>query len=830
MAIEKFRFVSPGVQVNEIDESVVPPAPPPIGPVVIGRTAKGPTMQPVLVNNTAELERVFGSTFNGAVGGLDVWRSGAPTSPTLATYAARAFLRNSAPVTVIRLGAVDPLDGETGNTGWANVLSGAYGLFGVYGATTGTLGAIIYTSGSTVQLSKSVGGWVPAGSQSLDSDNSVTLRISSSSGVETIKVSLKESSVNYARDVLNTNPTKIYSDKYFLGETFEKSVTGSHNAIYLKPLSEIDSDWRLYTSGAIDATTGWVTDDHSDGMMPSTLFRLVGLKSGASLHNEIKVSIENVRASRNTAVTKYGTFDVVIRKLFEASNATSVVLERFTGVNLDPQSDDYVAKRIGDTYRFWDAGNLVYTEVGNYPNRSAYVRVEMSTEDISPTALPHGFLIKGAPSFGVIDTVLTGAYTSTPVLVSSVNGNTAKSTRFGLACHPTNNADLVDILRQKPAVALESDILFSTRFISGSSITDTKQYISGTYNSTDVLTSGYVLGFNMPIFGGFDGIDIFESEPFINESILTSATNETNNAAYRSIKRAIDIVADPEVLDMNVLVVPGLKNKTLTSRMIEVCQLRGDSMAIIDLEGDYKYGYENSTRYGAETRPTSVSSVIDSLQSRAVDSSYGAAYFPAVFVGTESIYMPASVAALGAFGGTEGRSALWFAPAGFNRGGLTEGSSGIGVSRTALPLKASDRDLLYAANVNPIVSFPNEGVVIFGQKTLQQTPSALDRVNVRRLLNFIKKEISRVATGILFEPNVETTWNNFKSVVEPFLLAIKNNFGLDDAKVILDSRTTTADLIDRNTLYCKILLKPTRAIEFIAIDFVVTNSGAAFSE
>jgi len=192
--------------------------------------------------------------------------------------------------------------------------------------------------------------------------------------------------------------------------------------------------------------------------------------------------------------------------------------------------------------------------------------------------------------------------------------------------------------------------------------------------------------------------------------------------------------------------------------------------------------------------------------------------------------MPASIAALGAFGGTEGRSALWFAPAGFNRGGLTEGSAGIGVSRTALSLNRTDRDDLYAANINPIATFPNEGVVIFGQKTLQQTPSALDRVNVRRLLNFIKKEISRAATRILFEPNVEDTWRGFKGVVEPFLQAIKNNFGLDDARVILDSSTTTADLVDRNTLYCKILLKPTRAIEFIAIDFVVTNSGAAFSE
>ncbi len=289
-------------------------------------------------------------------------------------------------------------------------------------------------------------------------------------------------------------------------------------------------------------------------------------------------------------------------------------------------------------------------------------------------------------------------------------------------------------------------------------------------------------------------------------------------------------MSDPDLIDMNILCVPNLKNASLTSHMIDVCRDRGDAMAIIDIAGDYKFPFEASTNTTAGDKPASVTAAITALDARQIDSSYGAAYFPAVFVASENIFMPASIAALGAFGGTEGRSALWFAPAGFNRGGLTEGSAGIGVSRTALSLNRTDRDDLYAANINPIATFPNEGVVIFGQKTLQQTPSALDRVNVRRLLNFIKKQISRAATRILFEPNVEDTWNNFKGVVEPFLENIKNNFGLDDARIILDSSTTTADLIDRNTLYCKILLKPTRAIEFIAIDFVVTNSGASFSE
>ena len=145
-------------------------------------------------------------------------------------------------------------------------------------------------------------------------------------------------------------------------------------------------------------------------------------------------------------------------------------------------------------------------------------------------------------------------------------------------------------------------------------------------------------------------------------------------------------------------------------------------------------------------------------------------------------------------------------------------------------LTASDRDTLYAANINPIATFPSEGIVIFGQKTLQTTPSALDRINVRRLMIYVKKEISRMATQILFDQNVQATWSRFLSLVMPFLRSVKARFGLDAYKVVLDETTTTPALVDRNILYAKIFLKPTKAIEFIALDFTITNDGAAFAD
>ena len=173
---------------------------------------------------------------------------------------------------------------------------------------------------------------------------------------------------------------------------------------------------------------------------------------------------------------------------------------------------------------------------------------------------------------------------------------------------------------------------------------------------------------------------------------------------------------------------------------------------------------------------------------------------------------------------------VWFAPAGFNRGGLGSlgGPAGPTVVQARQRLDAKDRDDLYAVGINPIASFPNEGLVVFGQKTLQQRQSALDRINVRRLMLYLKREIGDVAKRTLFQNNVPATWADFKGKAEPILSDVKNRFGLTDYLLILDETTTTPDLIDRNILYAKVFLKPARAIEYIAIDFVITKTGADF--
>jgi phage tail sheath protein FI len=184
----------------------------------------------------------------------------------------------------------------------------------------------------------------------------------------------------------------------------------------------------------------------------------------------------------------------------------------------------------------------------------------------------------------------------------------------------------------------------------------------------------------------------------------------------------------------------------------------------------------------------------------------------------------------GVLASSEAQAQVWFAPAGFNRGGLSDGAAGIPVTGVTERLTSKDRDILYEARINPIASFPSSGIVVFGQKTLQERSSALDRINVRRLVIYLKKQISILSTRVLFEQNVQATWNRFKSLIEPFLANVKTQFGITDYKLILDESTTTPDLIDQNILYAKIMIKPARAIEYIAIDFVIASTGASFDD
>ena len=407
------------------------------------------------------------------------------------------------------------------------------------------------------------------------------------------------------------------------------------------------------------------------------------------------------------------------------------------------------------------------------------------------------------------------------------------------------NRDFADLNRNKSdGLSSQLDTTDQTDFqfiftldeVTGSA-TGTLAWVSGSRHDGVSIsaTSGYsgtidagVDRFTMPMYGGSDGLDITEKDPFRN-TLLTSKT-EVNSYAFNSLKEAIDIVRDPEFVPYNLVSIPGITNEEITTHLINTAESRADALAVVDLKGDFQPAHEGNA---GKTYPE-LNTTITNLKNRQINSSYGCAYYPFVQIRDtiqgKLVFMPASVAGIGAMSYTDRVRAPWFAPAGFNRGGLSTGIAGLPVVNVTQKLTSQDRDNLYDANINPIASFPNEGIVIFGQKTLQVTRSALDRINVRRLLIFIKRGISNISSNILFEPNVRATWARFIGQANPFLADVQARFGLDEYKLVLDETTTTPDLIDRNVLYAKVYLKPTRAIEFVAVDFIISNTGASFED
>jgi hypothetical protein len=338
--------------------------------------------------------------------------------------------------------------------------------------------------------------------------------------------------------------------------------------------------------------------------------------------------------------------------------------------------------------------------------------------------------------------------------------------------------------------------------------------------------------FTTVLHGGFEGFNVTEKDPF-RLSGFNTANNETTSYQLHTLKRAINIVSDPEDAQYNIITMPGIAQENVTDALLQTTEERADSLAIIDIDKIYDAETENTKSVAARNAYT-IKQATDALKDRNINNSYGATYAPWVLardtLSSRNIWMPPSVAALGVLASVDRNAYPWFAPAGFTRGGLSEGAAGLPILDVSKKLSQDDRDKLYENNINPIAKFPAEGIVVFGQKTLQQTRSALDRINVRRLMIFLKRELSFIASRLLFDQNTAVTWSRFNSQAKRVLDDVQSQFGIQEFRLVLDETTTTPDLVDQNIIYAKLLVKPTRAVEFFAIDFVVMSSGASFDD
>ena len=353
---------------------------------------------------------------------------------------------------------------------------------------------------------------------------------------------------------------------------------------------------------------------------------------------------------------------------------------------------------------------------------------------------------------------------------------------------------------------------------------DTLSQLTGSFNTYNIQ-SQYTASRNFSGATGGRGITgVLSGSSLNNANILTgesitaantqgldcSTKTATGSLLY---KAAFEILSNQDEFDMNMIVTPGLIYGTHTEVnkfAMDLCEDRGDTFYVMD----------GGTLNGTVTN--TVSNV------KLLDTNYAATYYPWVKIldtdKNKPVWVPPSVVLPGVIAFNDQVAAEWYAPAGLNRGGLPN------VVDVKIRLTNDERDELYTGRVNPIATFPSQGATVFGQKTLQARPSALDRINVRRLLIAVKKFIASSSRYLVFEQNTAATRNRFLSIVNPYLESIQQRNGLYAFRVVMDDTNNTIDMIDRNMLKGDIFLQPTKTAEFIVLDFTVLPTGAVFPE
>ena len=367
-----------------------------------------------------------------------------------------------------------------------------------------------------------------------------------------------------------------------------------------------------------------------------------------------------------------------------------------------------------------------------------------------------------------------------------------------------------------PFLQLSGSFANRSKYVRVSVAMNTYNYLDSNGDIRDATLTTYLPLVGSGSFtGGSDG-NVEHPQKFyetIEDTNVQGYDPDTASKGGTAYSDAIKLLKNQDEYDINLITVPGLvddKHGTTIGELVQMCEDRSDCFSIID-PILYAGGLSTAIAKGD-----------------ARDSNYAAMYWPWVKIPDtdlgRNVWVPASTVIPSVYAFNDRVAAPWFAPAGLNRGGID-----IAV-QTERKLTHANRDSLYESNVNPIATFPNAGVTVFGQKTLQKKSSALDRVNVRRLLIAAKKFIASTTKFLVFENNTAATRNRFLSIVNPYFENVQQRQGLYAFKVVMDESNNTPDVIDRNTMVGQIFLQPAKAAEFIVIDFNILPTGAAFPE
>ena len=760
------KIVSPGVFTKENDLSFLQQGVADIGAAFIGPFKEGPLV-PTIVNSQTEFEQLFGSV----------------DDTYYTPLAVQSYLREAGTATICRVA------GKTGYTEKAPLL-----LIAASGSQSGALGLLFNTSASVNA------GFTGTTVSDLNGSGDFSIVLS---GVDGYSASLELSDDNDIESVFGTSAygaKKAYSYAFFKENGFLFN-TGSYTISNLDGLSvgAYTASFTAVTASVVvlgnqKFSGSYGTGEACEALTPMiqsqlisgdrySLFQFETITAGNVANTKVKVGISNVKAAGTTNGTDYGTFTVVVRD-FNDIDKKKNILETYSNVNLDPTSPNYITRVIGDRKREIDSITGKITESGDWVNNSKYIRIANVNSEAPVQAVPFGHA-----AYQLF--VNAGNYANVIPRVTFSIGSVSDSSKYS-GIDFDNNGDNKIYMKPVPVSAGNgANVSFSLDTIAGLSLSST--------TSAEIAKRQFIVGFQE----GFDGY-----APNTNAADIEPSTT----AGKLAYGKHIAALSNADEYDINMIVAPHVNradHQAVFTSILDMVEQRADAFFIGD----------------AGNASTSLSATI--TQAQGVDSNYAAVYYPwikTIDLNTNKlITVPPSVLLPGVFAANDRVAAEWFAPAGLNRGGL------VGAVSVLNRLTQSEKDDLYENKVNPIVQFPGQGIVVFGQKTLQDKPSALDRINVRRLLLTVRKYIASTSRYLVFEQNTAETRNRFLNIVNPYLESIQQRQGLYAFKVVMDETNNTPDVIDRNIMKGAIYLQPTKTAEFIQIDFNILPTGASFN-
>lgn len=660
-------------------------------------------------------------------------------------------------------------------------------------------------------------------------------------------------STNSITYTMSLNPTM----KNYIGNVIGTSVNAKNSPIFIEAIypdliKKLDADGKAYglNTTIIDVDTDSVSDYNVQFQTPETpwivselrgseidrLFKFILISDGNGANKEIKISFQNI-----DPVTK--EFDIIIRDFYD-TDASVNIIESYSRCSMNPELSNYVCRKIG-------------TYDGEYTLQSNYVMIEINKE--APIdAFPCGFEGYYQNNYALSATSSSSAVDGkTPKICykqSYLTTDKLRKTYLGISERGYDGTSLVGSGINQNLFnyngAIESGKVKTKGFHLDSGATS--NYTNGTVvigefevgagqlqtyadinTTSDVYFDEKTRKFTLVPAGGFDGWNIYRNYRTNTDLYRKGAMYDgvddgvTPTTDYVAWETAINTFANPEEISINLFATPGINwsdNNTLVKEVIDMVETsRADSFYVID-SPDIDISVSSDTKRSDVLAAEEIVALLDDAD---IDSNYSGTYFPYIQITDDqnnvNVVVPPTGEVLRSMAYTDNVAGPWRAPAGITRGTIT-------CNKAKYNLSLDARNILYAGKINPIASFKDVGVTIWGQKTLQTKESALDRVNVRRLLLRLKLLIANISIRLLFEPNDQTVRDEFITKVTPILDTIKRERGLYDYRIKMDDSINTPESIDRHELYGQIQLKPTPSLEFIGVEFTLTNTGASFSE